>query len=315
MRKNPDVDLARTFWQAAGRAPDGDDGALERALADTHGVGAGAWPRILIAPADWARLLGRRFPSAGVEAAAWVRARLAADLFLACACELGDEAALREIERLGVAPAIARFGDRGYPAAFIDELFQKVRVRLFVAEPGRPARVSGYTGEGSLAGWVRTVVARLVVDMHRAAEPEGDPELAARLRLPRPDPELDHLKVRYGAAFRAAFAEALAALSPKAGTLLQLHYLDGMTIDEMSAMYRTPRRTLQRWIGAARSTVLAHTRRLLTERLAVSTATMDTIMRLVRSQLDLDVRGVLPGRPGAPASSEDKGGGGDDPGR
>ncbi|MBI5481701.1 MAG: transcriptional regulator, partial [Deltaproteobacteria bacterium] len=121
----------------------------------------------------------------------------------------------------------------------------------------------------------------------------ADGDTAPALRSPAPDPEVDYLKTRYGEEFRAAFRATLGALSQDERNLLKLHYLDGLNIDEIGVAYRVHRATVARWLAQARERILGETRRRLAERLDAGSKDVDSVLALVRSQLDISIYNVL----------------------
>ena len=72
--------------------------------------------------------------------------------------------------------------------------------------------------------------------------------------------------------------------------MLRQYYIDGLTIDRLAALYRVDRATTARWVVAARSAVLAGTRDFLGSALGVTTSEVESILRLVGSQLELSLR-------------------------
>lgn len=116
-------------------------GAVDRILAE----GQAAHPNITARSEDMARLIANRLDGEDHPAA------VAADeVYLAAGCALGDRAALATFEEkfFGVIPAalsrLALSRDE------ISEVEQLLRIRLFVAEGGEPARVVAYSGQGQL---------------------------------------------------------------------------------------------------------------------------------------------------------------------
>jgi RNA polymerase sigma-70 factor, ECF subfamily len=101
------------------------------------------------------------------------------------------------------------------------------------------------------------------------------------------DPQLALLRTRYGAEVNAAFKGAFRALSPRERTLLRQHHLHGVGLEQLAALHRVHRVTLARWLGKARTTLLAQTRAVLADKLALSDSRLDSIIELVRSQLAL----------------------------
>ena len=86
---------------------------------------------------------------------------------------------------------------------------------------------------------------------------------------------------------------SLLALPPREKSLLKLSYLDGLSLDEIGALYRAHRTTVGRWLDAARQRILDDTRRGLGERLRLGEAEVDSLMALIRSQLDVTLHSLL----------------------
>ena len=182
----------------------------------------------------WDRMVGKPTPLAAALATASFD-----DLVLAIACGEGDEAALALFEHRFLAQIPIYLGRNGGTPEFADEVRQKVRLRLFVAEPGVQPKIASYAGTGPLGAWLRVVTIRIARDLHRAARPEAPLDEAIGVRSAKPDPELDYLKMRYGEEFRAAVVEVLRGLEPRERNLLKLYLLD-------AAHGRGDRRDVQR---------------------------------------------------------------------
>src|SRR5262249_7365534 len=146
----------------------------------------------------------------------------------------------------GMGATLARI-DRS--PAFVDEVRQSVRERLFIAKAGARPKIAEYRGHGSLDGLVRVVAMRAALGLHRGEEPgaasaeEEDDALAAKT-APGGDAELSLIKAHYRSAFKAAFEVALAALSSRERNVLRLHLLDGLNIAQIGAVYGTHRATV-----------------------------------------------------------------------
>ena len=244
-----------------------------------------AWPEVEVEVQTFVDYLAER-ATPGVDALH------AEDLYLACACAQGNTAAIAALDMhfvAGVAPSLARLGDE----TFIGEVKQLLRHKLLVPEPGARAKIMDYRGQGPLAAWLRVAAARIALNLHRrgahdrplAAEPERIdlPDLAA-------DPELEILRVRYAPAFRAAFEEAVRSLEPKDRNLLRLHFVDNLNVDKVGSFYRVHRATAARWIVTVRERLLEEVRSRLREKLGLSDSEFDSMMNVVRSQLDLSLQ-------------------------
>lgn len=217
------------------------------------------------------------------------------DLELARACLRSEPEALARLEAevIGsVGPTIGRIDPS---EVFGDEVRQRLRIKLLIGEEGRPPGLRSYEGRGTLASWVHVVAARIAISLKRGdarrketAEAELDD---ARLDLE--DPELSHIRGAYRDEFQQAFREALASLTPRERTVLRLRYLDGVNIDGIGRIYRVHRATVARWIVRARERVIEEIRRSVAERLDVSSSQLDSLLRLVKSDLELSVSLLL----------------------
>jgi RNA polymerase sigma-70 factor (ECF subfamily) len=110
------------------------------------------------------------------------------------------------------------------------------------------------------------------------------------------NPELRFLKEGSRAAFRAAFQEALLALDARAQTVLRQHYIDGLSIDQLGALYDTHRTTTARWLREAREALMTGTKKALMRDARLSPEECESVLRDVQSQLDLSLATLLSGR-------------------
>jgi RNA polymerase sigma-70 factor (ECF subfamily) len=254
---------------------------------ELHEAGRRAWPDVAVEAARFARFLDERCPDDAARAACH-----GADLYLACACADGDAVALRRFEERHLSQ-VASFLARMAPTdAFVDEVRQLVRERLFV---GEQRRILAYGGQGPLAGWLRVIALRIAVDLRRhwTERRRDDEPPAADAAATAVDPELDFIKASYRDAFRSALEAALAGLSDEQRNLLRLHFIDALTLDELAALFRVHRATIARRVAAAREAILERCRHLLGERLALDASEFESLLRVVRSQIDLSLRRLL----------------------
>jgi RNA polymerase sigma-70 factor (ECF subfamily) len=106
-------------------------------------------------------------------------------------------------------------------------------------------------------------------------------------------PELGYLKQRYRAAFAEAFEGALGAITDRERTLLRLHLLQRLRLDQIAPMFHVDTSTVSRWLAAARASLLAHTREQLASRFEISSEEFGSIARLVQSQIDVSLVRLL----------------------
>jgi RNA polymerase sigma-70 factor (ECF subfamily) len=288
--------LARAFaaaWKGpADRLPTAEP--LGAALQATIDRARTEWPELSIERTDFAAYAAARLG----EVPDLLRALdtlCAGDLYVACACARGLPKALDSFERYFL-PAVREATSRMEGAAALtDEVEQRVRQRLLLAEGDRPPRIAEFRGTGPLRAWIRAAGLRIALDVVREqgrAEPLEEQDLSA-LEEATGDPELEFIKSRYRTDFRQAFAAALHSLAPRDRTVLRLHLVDGLNIDRIGALYQTHRSTAARWIAEARAALLDETRRSLSVRLQIDHSELDSLMTLVRSQLDISLTRYL----------------------
>jgi RNA polymerase sigma-70 factor (ECF subfamily) len=221
----------------------------------------------------------------------------AEDLGLALACAAGHRAALAELDRR-FTPEIASALRRVDPSpAFVDEALQAVRERLLLrSERGEP-RIASYSGTGPLGGWLRAVAVRVALNLRRGGLPQVplDEKLADGLSLDAPGPELSLIARQYREAFQEAFRAALAELSDKEVNVLRLHYVAGISLDQLGETYGVHRATIARWLASSKEQLLLGTQRELQARLRVSADEFRQIIDMVRSQLVLTLTRALGG--------------------
>jgi RNA polymerase sigma-70 factor (ECF subfamily) len=107
------------------------------------------------------------------------------------------------------------------------------------------------------------------------------------------DLQLSYLRREYGEQFKQAFEEAVTRLTPRERNLLRFRHIDGLSSDALAATYGVHRATAARWVTAARERLATETRRLMMARLGVGRADLQSIMRLIQSQLDISIRRCL----------------------
>jgi RNA polymerase sigma-70 factor, ECF subfamily len=214
-----------------------------------------------------------------------------ADLYLAFACANGDARAIAAFDKL-LAQTGAFIARIDSSAAFADEVRQLLREKLLVARPTGPAKITDYTGRGPLGAWLRVAAVRTALNLRRSQGTAVRPPAPIAMRS-APDPELDHLRTRYAGELKAAFQTTLEALDTDERNVLRLHYLDGMSIDEIGRLYRIHRATAARWIERARDKILVETRRLFNERHRLTPTELDSVIDMLQSKFDVSIERFL----------------------
>jgi RNA polymerase sigma-70 factor (ECF subfamily) len=271
---------------------------LEGELLARLDAGRAAWPEIQVDPSRFAAHVGERTTDALPPLA------LAADLYLACACAAGSSAAIAAFQRAfrdGVAGVVRRTDPS---PTFVDDVMQALNVRLFVKTAEAAPAIEQYAGRASLRGWVLTAAKRTALNLRRAKgdQPHEDIDSGVRELGSAAGPELALLKARYKAEFEESLRVGLATLSDRDRSLLVLHLVNGLTLAQLAPMNGVSITTAFRWLAAAREALFEATRAALTERLRVTPSEYESILALVRSQLDVSIIQLFGGR-AAPAGS------------
>jgi RNA polymerase sigma-70 factor (ECF subfamily) len=212
------------------------------------------------------------------------------DLWLALAC------ASRSVE------AIAEF-DRAYGTTIVNALRrvfktqpdledanQRLRERLFV---GPPPRILDYNGTGPLGGWLRVSALRNGLNDERGKRARARIERAAGEEAWHAvDPELELMRRRYEKEFDRALRFALEQLEREDRLLLRLHYIDGISLAQLSKMHRVDASTMSRRLTRVRKSALTGARTELQRQLGVSPDTAKSLMNLLESRMDISLRAL-----------------------
>jgi RNA polymerase sigma-70 factor (ECF subfamily) len=251
------------------------------------------WPGVKLDEDAYASFVAERL--AGEDLATALGTAPGADLALAAACAAQEPTAhaafdsvLNEVDAAGVAT--------NSPKDLVDEVKQLLRLQLLVPRDGKPAAIVGYRGKGPLRGWLRITATRELIRHKKKRQREAplDKQLDTMLAS-GVEPGLAALKAEYRAEFAVALREAITDLSAEDRTLLRQQIVDGMSIDAVGAAYGVHRATAARWLTRARSALVAATHKRLAERLELPAEQMNSVIRLVSSQLDASVIRYLRG--------------------
>lgn len=268
---------------------------LDRRLWELVAEGRGAWPDIAVDAKDVVAFIGRQITEDLAEAA--LDGLRPADLYLAAACAKQVPGAINTFDRdymkeVDIALARMRIG----PPRLAD-VKQLVRQRLFVGggtagTPTSVGKITEYAGRGDLRRWVRSVAVRTCLNDLRKGKREilvDDDQLIAQHAVSADDPEVEYMKKTYSEQFKAAFSECLKQLGAREQTLLRYHHVDGLNIDEIGAIYRVHRVTAFRWLEKAKEQLVRTTLETLRARLKLPAAELDSVLRMIRSQIHLSL--------------------------
>jgi RNA polymerase sigma-70 factor (ECF subfamily) len=268
---------------------------LDRRLWTLVAEGRAAWPDLAVIAKDVVAFVGRQVTPELAEAA--LDGLRPADIYLACACSKNVAGAVTAFDREYMREVDIALERMRITAARVADIKQLVRQRLFVGggtagAPTSAGKIAEYGGRGDLRRWVRSVAVRTCLNELRKGKREvllDDDRLIAQHAMGGDDPEVDYMKRTYSNEFKAAFAEALSSLGAREQTLLRYHHVDGLNIDEIGAIYRIHRVTAFRWLEKAKDQLVKTTLETLRTRLKLPSAELDSVLRMIRSQIHLSL--------------------------
>jgi RNA polymerase sigma-70 factor (ECF subfamily) len=256
-------------------------------------AGRAAWPDVVLDCATFAQYLAARERSGALPALDH-----AADLYIACACADGTEAAVRSFLR-AFRGVIARAVVRIDPSeTFLDDVVQALSEKLLLPKGDAPPGIAAYAGRASLGGWLATTARRTALNMRRRRDDRGQASLPSAVSAlgAGGNPEAALLRARFKRELEATIREGLASLPSGERALLLLHLVEGVTLPQLAMLHKVSRATIARRIAAARDALHEATRRDLRARLKLSSSEYESAVALVRSQIELCLGDVVGAR-------------------
>jgi RNA polymerase sigma-70 factor (ECF subfamily) len=248
-----------------------------------------AWPSVQFDDAAVGAFIDDRLD--GADPQQFVASSPIPDLALAAACVAQEPTAHAAFDGVLVEVEFAGASMRAR-SDVIDDVKQMLRVQLLVPKDDKPPGLVGYRGKGPLRGWVRITATRELIRQSKKAARETplEPDRALDDALgDHVDPALDALKAEYRNEFAEALRVAIGDLEAEDRTLLRQQIVENLSIDEVGAAFGVHRATAARWLSRARGSLVTLTHKRLAERLHVSVEEIDSVMRLVSSQLEASV--------------------------
>lgn len=95
------------------------------------------------------------------------------------------------------------------------------------------------------------------------------------------------MRSHYAEQLTAAVREAWTRIAAHERFILSLRFLDGIAIDDIARIYDVHRATAARRTAAARAALVSATRQALRDRLAVGDDTVDSILRVITTSVQL----------------------------
>ena len=268
---------------------------LERKLGALWEAGQRAWPTVDL-PADALMEAAARRVGTGPDVQLALESLRPAELYLAAACECGLPSALAILE--GWVREDAQRWLRRNPRSTVgvDDARQQLLEHLLVpARPGAPTRLASFAGTGSFQGFVRIALTRLLLNVTtRAVDVHAAMLSYANVPGLEPPPDARVATAELRVALAAAFPLAVAALPIRSRNLLKHRYLDGSTVEEIAVIYGIHRVTATRQLARARADLMAGIKAELSRRLALDSEGVRSVVRAVRSHIDLNLSALFP---------------------
>jgi RNA polymerase sigma-70 factor (ECF subfamily) len=243
------------------------------------------------------------------DVAKFVDEMQADDLCLIIACERGDENAWSDLVARFTATvrSAARSASTTEDAA--EDLAQSIWAELYglrTRKDGMPAsKLAYYSGRGSLAGWLRAVVAQLAVDMFRKqsrlvqTEEDTDLERLARVAEGQPivagisTPE-ESVSNRFAQTdMQDALNHAVQELPAEDRLLVKLYYFDNLRLREAGAVLGVHEATASRRLTKIQTDLRKRVTKILVDERGWTQAETERSFAEVAKHLETDLESLL----------------------
>jgi len=228
---------------------------------------------------------------------------------LIIACERGDENAWNDlVERFtATVRSAARSASKNEDAA--EDLGQSIWAELYglrTRKDGMPAsKLAYYSGRGSLAGWLRAVVAQLAVDVFRKqsrlvqTEEDTDLERLARVAeghpivagIPSPEESISNRLAQTD--MQQALNQSVQELPAEDRLLVKLYYFDNLRLREAGAVLGVHEATASRRLTRIQTDLRKRVTKILVDERGWTQAETERSFAEVAQHLDTDLESLL----------------------
>ena len=273
----------------AGHSTPLSDEDLDAILSSLHARGRDAHPDLRLTAEAFAEHLARC--AAAVDGDR--DHEHAADLYLAAAALNGEPAAVAKL-RQSCWPLALKYL-RPFREVSIDDVAQELWNALLFGDPGRSPKLRSYSGKGPLGAFVGITAQRLALMRLRrdGADARLSGRAAAEINALASDPELAFIKHQHRDSFQQMLNLALQSLDDRARMVLRMYLIDRLSVERVAKVYGVSQSSVSRWLAKARDTVLAETRRLLSDKLRLSESEFQSLWNILNSELELSMSRVL----------------------
>lgn len=217
------------------------------------------------------------------------------DLFLATACAGGDRIAW-EYFADDYLPLLHRLAARACrQLQESEDLAQELAANL-IADT---SKIAGYSGRGSLAGWLRAAVAHAAIDRFRKKRREvpfeetDEPEQARVTGGGLTDGGAEAPDARWGPVLLDLLREQLRALAARDRLILALYYLHDASLKDVGRHFGVHEATASRRLDGLRNDIKKRVERELRTRYGLRPSEAGSLWKWVAEREDLSFRDVL----------------------
>ena len=100
-------------------------------------------------------------------------------------------------------------------------------------------------------------------------------------------------KAQYKTRLEAALRDELARVPPDRRLILRLHFVENQSVDAIARRLGIHRVTVARWLWSSGEQIFENLRRRFHDQFSVSAPDFDSLIRLVRSNMSVDLRELL----------------------
>lgn len=271
-------------WARLGTLPE-----LEATLGELMAKGRQRFPAVALSAEAFCRFLGRHLPDDIIDSKA-LSLLCGDELYLVCAYGQGDPAASKELEANYFPEVVAALHRINTPASALDELLQHLRHMLVEQQDFQSLR-RGYSGRGTLGGWLRVVAVRKAGKYRRQEQRHQSLDASMYEILSGVAISGDQILLRetYKKAFAECFGRSLSTLSTRQRNLLRYHFLFHMNIDQIARIYGVHRVTAARWVSGAKEALVDRTNDEFRRHFEVSEESARHMLALIESQLSFSL--------------------------
>lgn len=275
------VDLAKRFTST---------GCLIATLRNHHREGLRRWSRIdLSFPSFLDAVIPRVRDAPHIEKLSWM------DLFLCASCELGEPEGLITLEREYIPSVGLSLRRTGLAEEQVTEVLQQLREKIFTTTTNGSSRLREYSGRSKLTRWLYVIAVRIEHNNRRAESRRDvrDGMAMASLVDALPNPELKIIKTWQRTQVQQIIERSIRALEGETRQLLRLHFVEELSIDRLSLLYNVHRATVARRITQAVHALRGVVQQLAMEELGLNLLEYQSLLRFVRSQMEVNLKACL----------------------